>query len=250
MSLLKKAQRTGLLAGFLILLFVLGTSSVWGQSLPPAKDLLERSIVYHNPDNNWYKINHKILLASRRPDGSETTQTLLLSHGDAQFGFEMERDGKKIDAILELDGTCVTHINGSTEISEEDKKKYRLNCDQLEQSRDYYGYMLGLPMNLKDPGTILDPVAKRDKFQGEDVITLKVTYSEEVGADTWYFYLNPVTHALIGCRFYHDESKNDGEYLIFEDEVRVGKVVLPQKRKWYYNDDRGYLGEDEILKMP
>ena len=230
------------------LLFVVVHVS-YAQPLPPADEILDKSIAYHDPDGNWYNLNHEIDLLSRRPNGADRASTILLSHANAQFGMKMKRDGKDIESLLMQSGDCKASIDGSADISEEDREKYRLSCEGITRWRDYHGYMLGMPMNLRDPGTILDPTAKSVEFEGRQVISLKVTYTEEVGADTWYFYLDPESYALIGCRFYHDESKNDGEFLTFEGEASYGSIILPQTRKWYYNNNREFLGEDEIAAL-
>lgn len=229
------------------LLLILLASPVTAQVLPSAATLLDKSIAYHDPDGAWYAGEHQIELVSKRPEGDDRKTTVQLIHARGMFGLKMSRDNKEIAAMLKPAGDCETSINGEDEISDEDLKKYRLTCEGITSQRDYHGYMLGLPMNLKDPGTLLDPVAKHEGFEGEEVITLKVTYSEDVGSDTWYFYLNPETYALIGCRFFHDESKNDGEYLIFEGESSFGSIKLPRVRKWYFNNNKKFLGEDEIV---
>ena len=78
---------------------------------------------------------------------------------------------------------------------------------------------------------------------------LKVTYDEAVGQDTWYFYLDRKTYALVGYRFYHDESKNDGEYILLEGEASGAGLKLPKTRKWYRHEDDGFLGTDIIESM-
>ncbi len=225
------------------------TMPVMGQSLPPASEILDKSIAYHDPGNQWYSLNHDIELLSRRPNRDSRMTNIKLHHALGLFAFEMDRDGHDLMGELKKDGTCAATMNGSAEISDENQEKYRLNCAGITWWQGYHGYMLGLPMNLKDPGTILDPEAKRVEFEGQPAIALKVTYTEEVGADTWYFYLNPDNYALIGCRFYHDESKNDGEFLTFEGEISNDGITLPKTRKWFYNNNREFLGEDEILEV-
>jgi len=227
------------------LLCFLVVSSSLAQELPPAAELLDKSIAHHDPDGIWYSQNHEVILNSTRPSGPDRITTIYLNHNMGQFGMEMERDGKVVETKL-MGDDCEATVNGTADFSEEDKKAFRLTCEGITRWRDYHGYMLGLPMNLYDPGTILDPVANNVTFQGKDVISLKVTYEEGVGADTWYFYLDLSNYAVMGCRFYHDESKNDGEYLTFEGEVSSGSIILPKTRKWYINKDDEFLGEDEI----
>ena len=108
---------------------------------------------------------------------------------------------------------CHNTLAGTTEISGADKEKYRLNCQRAKMFRDYYAYLYGLPMKLKDAGTIVDKEVYATSFQGKECLSIRVTYEEAVGEDIWYFYFDKNSYALIGYRFYHEEEKNDGEYI-------------------------------------
>jgi len=54
--------------------------------------------------------------------------------------------------------------------------------------RNYYSYLWGMPMKLRDPGTRLDPEIRETTFEGRPVRALKFTYGAEVGSDTLHFY--------------------------------------------------------------
>jgi hypothetical protein len=114
--------------------------------------------------------------------------------------------------------------------------------------RNYYTYLWGLPMKLRDPGTIIDDNVHRVNFFGQELLEMKVTYHEEVGGDIWYFYFHPETYALSGYRFYHDEAANDGEYILLEDEAQIGDFRIPAQRHWYTHGERQYLGSDEVVE--
>lgn len=79
------------------------------------------------------------------------------------------------------------------------------------------------------------------------MLQIKVTYDAAVGGDIWYFYFDPSSFALSGYRFYHDESLNDGEYILLENETSVGALRIPAKRHWYTHQGNRYLGSDEIM---
>ena len=53
----------------------------------------------------------------------------------------------------------------------------------------------------------------------------------------------------MGCRFYHDESANDGEYITFEGLAEGGGLRLPRYREWYTNNGDRFLGSDEIRSV-
>jgi len=114
--------------------------------------------------------------------------------------------------------------------------------------RDYYVYLWGLPMKLRDPGTQLGGV-KSTTFTDQDAYSLRVTYAPEVGKDVWYFYFDRETAALVGYRFYHDEAKNDGEVIVLEGEYEGHGMRLPESRAWTTHQDDRYLGTDTLLAI-
>jgi hypothetical protein len=133
--------------------------------------------------------------------------------------------------------------------SEEQINKFSLSCERANMYKNYYTYLYGLPMKLKDKGTIIHQKVTKTKFKGKDYLVLKATYKKEVGKDTWYFYFDPTTYAMKGYRFYHDESKNDGEYILLEDETVFENVRLPQKRTWYTHKEDKLLGTDILAEL-
>ena len=119
----------------------------------------------------------------------------------------------------------------------------------MKRYRDYYTYLMGLPMKLKDPGTLIASQGILIERQGTSYLMLKVTYEPEVGSYTWYFYFDTKTFALKQYQFFHNEAKNDGEYIILEEEIEIGGIRMPKKRSWYYNSDQTYLGTDRLAKQ-
>jgi len=114
--------------------------------------------------------------------------------------------------------------------------------------KNYYTYLYGLPMKLKDSGTIINEKVKREIFKNKEYLILKVNYTEAIGKDTWYFYFDPSTYALEVYQFYHDEAKNDGEYILLDSLETINGIKMPKTRAWYYNKDNTYLGTDDLSK--
>ena len=137
-------------------------------------------------------------------------------------------------------------FNGEEFFSDEIKNDYRLDCERASVLKDYYSYLYGLPMKLKDPGTIIDPEVQKIIIEDKEYFVMKVTYEESVGKDTWYFYFDQNTFALKQYKFYHDESKNDGEFILLEDELEVNGIKMPKNRSWYLNSNNKFLGIDKL----
>lgn len=227
-----------------LLLLVTVVVSASAQTAPSAEEVLQKSIAYHGMEG-WDAQHHRLTLKEIRPNGSDRTTVIDIDNVQGRFAVQSEREGNRVEASVEGED-CTATVNGSAEISDDLRERYRLSCEGIGWWRDYYGYLYGLPAKLQDPGTRLAADVETTTFQGQEVLVLKVTYDADMGEDTWYFYVDPSTYALTGCRFYHDESKNDGEYIVFEGEVVQDGLRLPKTRRWFMNADDAYLGADVI----
>jgi len=152
-----------------------------------AENWLNRSIQYHDPGGAWADSAWSFEITESRPNGADRKTALRISPGGEDFAWITERDGRRLEGRLDESG-CVLRLDGSEEISDADRERFRLNCDRLRWLRDYYGYLWGLPMKLRDPGTVLDPEVARVQVGGRDRVALRVTYRAGVGEDTWYHY--------------------------------------------------------------
>lgn len=214
-------------------------------SLPPADTLLARSIAYHDPEGTFMQRTHRLVLRETRPGRPDRQTTLTFDGPGTRMALVQERDGHTIDAEVGPDA-CTAALDGSTSIPDSLATRYRLTCEGLRWVRDYYTFLFALPMKLTAPGTRLAPEATATTFQGEGVHALQVTFDAEVGTDTWYLYLDPDTHALVGYRFYHEGVPDEGEYVVLEGEATAAGIRLPRTRRWYTTTDDRFLGADII----
>lgn len=214
-----------------------------------AEELLNRSIVYHDPDGRWERGTFEITDQSSRLDGTGRRTVLRFDNARSRFEIEQVVDGRDLKIAVENDAVVEVRLDGRAELSPEEIDRYRLSSAQVLTTRNFYLYLYGLPMKLKDPGTRLDPEAKETVFQGRPAYELRVTYDESVGSDTWYFYLDRETYALVGHRFYHDESAGDGEYTVLSEEVSGEGLRLPRVRKWYRNQGDEFFITHTILSI-
>lgn len=209
--------------------------------------LLDSAISYHDPNGNWKAFKGKLWIEMETPSSSLRETVLELDLPAHYFKSTVTKDALTVTSELDK-GKCTLRLNGSKTIAPKLKDSLKITCDRAKMMKNYYTYLYGLPMKLKDPGTILDPNVARKKFKGKEYLVLKAGYDKEVRSDTWYFYFDPKTYALEAYRFYHDERKNDGEYILLSEAIRVNGIAIPKKRAWYYNKDDKYLGTDILRK--
>lgn len=224
-------------------LFLITTPFYIHAQVITGQQLLERSIQYHDPKDKWDAFKGTLSLTETRPNGADRKSVLKLDNKKAYFYLDQSREGYSIEKIVEQNA-CSYKVNGATVVADSLVQKFRLTCPQLQRIKNYYVYLWGMPMKLKDPGTQIHEKVSTTTFQGDEVLSMKVTYDKTVGEDIWYFYFNPKNYALVGYRFYHDEAVNDGEYIPLVGEEVINGIRFPKTRTWYVNKDDRLLGAD------
>ena len=223
--------------------FVLFSLTFYSQDIT-GNELLDKTINYHDPTGNWDTFNGTFNVFMEIPNKPNRVTEIKINLPKEYFYSKATRDTTITEFILEKD-KCKIVYNGTSDFSEEIAKEKRLSCDRATMYKNYYTYLYGLPMKLKDPGTIIDETVELKKFKGKEYLVLKATYEEGIGKDIWYFYFNPTTFAMEVYQFFHEEAKNDGEYyILLTEEETINGIKMPKNRAWYTNKDDKLLGTD------
>lgn len=225
----------------------LTASALTAQSFS-AETILNKSITYHDPNGNWDSFRGELLITMQTHNRPKRQTHLQWDFPREYFKSTVTQGGVTTQSLWQK-GRCTHWYENSTSFSDAIAQKHRLNCATTTKMRNYYTYLYGLPMKLKDPGAQLDPKVLRRTLNGEPFLCLRVTYTEEVGKDTWYFYLDPESYQLRHYQFYHNESEGDGEYILLSGEEIIQGIKMPKTRAWYTNADDRYLGTD-VLNNP
>lgn len=226
-----------------LLILLLSTVS-FSQKLT-GEQLLEKAIQYHDPNGNWETFNGTLNVTMKTPKNPNRDSEIKINLPEEYFYVKALRGENTTEYTVDKN-ICTIKFNGKKP-SEEEKKEHKLSCKRASLYKNYYTYLYGLPMKLKDNGTIIHNKVERKNFKGKEYLVLKATYNKEVGKDTWYFYFNPKTYAMEVYQFFKDKP-NSGEYILLTDIATVNGIKMPKNRAWYYNKDNGYLGTD-ILKV-
>jgi len=171
---------------FFLLFGLLFSITVLSQELTGSQ-LLDKAIEYHDPKNQWPTFQGKLSITMTTPDQTQRISDITIKLPEEYFQVRSAKDEVIIEQTVNK-GECMLKLNGSIEISDDDKKTHRLTCERATMYKNYYTYLYGLPMKLKDPGTIIAPTTQKKIFKGKEYLVLKVTYEKEVGGDIWYFY--------------------------------------------------------------
>jgi hypothetical protein len=215
---------------------------------PTAAVVLERALAHHDPQNHWKRSRFRLELRETRPNGTERRTRIQFQNALDSFEILTDRDGHRIEGLLAGED-CIVSLDGSTEFTDAERDQFKLTCERTRWLRNYYTYLWGLPMKLRDPGTLIDEETSDVWYQKRRVWSVRVTYDEAVGSDIWYFYFDQETFALVGYRFFHDEAKNDGEYIVLAGETEVEGMRIPTRRTWYTNAEGRHLGDDLLVEI-
>lgn len=223
------------------LLLLLLSFTSFSQELT-GNQLLEKAIQFHDPYNNWETFKGVLSVTMEIPKKPNRISNISINLPEEYFSVLAKRDTIITEYTVKK-GDCSISFNGDENPSEEIKKKFSLNCEHANMYKNYYSYLYGLPMKLKDEGTIIHQKVEKKQFKGKDYLVLKATYTAAVGKDTWYFYFNPKTYAMEVYQFFK-ATKDSGEYIILGGLETINGVKIPKVRSWYYNKDNKYLGTD------
>ncbi len=211
-------------------------------------ELLNKAITYHDPGNHWSSFSDTLLVTMETPKSSKRESTIVINLPDNYFYVKAKKDSLTTEYTIDKENCSIT-VNGDQNPDEDLLKRHNLSCDRAVLYKNYYTYLYGLPMKLKDPGTIIDETVQLKSFKRKDYLVLKVTYDKTVGKDVWFFYFDPETYAMDIYQFYKTDAEGNlkpksGEYILLTEMTTIGHIKMPKNRAWYYNKDDGYLGTD------
>jgi hypothetical protein len=208
------------------------------------EELLNKAIEYHDPNGNWGKFNATLSVSMETPKSSPRYSEIKIDLPNEYFYLKATRDTVETSYTITKD-KCRTSIIDSTSLQ-------RNPCETAALYKNYYTYLYGLPMKLKDPGTQIDDKVELKNFNGKEYLVLKVTYDESVGTDVWFFYFDPKSYAMEIYQFFKGDplgqGKDTGEYILLSEEKIINEIKMPRLRAWYYNKNDEYLGTDTLNK--
>ena len=210
-----------------------------------AEQLVEKSIMAHDPKGRYDRFNETLDYQIVR-DGHQTRNFILkLNPAKDRFSYEVKSDS--VNFIQSVDkGKCTFELNGNTTFSDEAAAINQLTCERTKYLRDVYFYLFGLPYKIKDKGVQINSIVEVVVFDEKESYKLKVNFDKEVGADTWWFFIDKTTFLINGYQFLH--GTGPGEFIYLRDNIIVGDVLMAKTKLWHWNDTKVHFRTDTINK--
>jgi len=139
-----------------------------------ATQLLAKSIKYHDPQNRWDSLDATLNFKTLMADKSERKRVIRLNNKHGEFHFTGEYTEGRLEYTIDAGGAKAMW-NGSTTIPTDKASKYQISEARAVMFRNYFSYLYGMPMKLRDIGTIIDPTVFRVSFYDKVYDRIRVT---------------------------------------------------------------------------
>ena len=223
----------------ILLALVLISFTSFGQT-PNSNDIIKASIKYHDPQGEWEGLDADFVVLSDR----DTAWLHLANLRSMVEWKEKLKDGRYITGGYQGD-SCFVKIDDKLIEPKGQIDNLLLDCPQIIGRSNYWLYMYGLPMKLKDEQAVIDPKPEKVNFLDNQYWRIKVHYNNPDG-ERWQFYFDTDSYRFAIAQYFHPALGDDNEYIIFDTPIQVGTMVLPSKHNWYMYNKKEYIGFEQI----
>ena len=159
-----------------VLITLFSLQSIFGQSLT-GEQLLEKAIQYHDPQGMWPSFQGEFKVILETPNNPQRESIITIDLPQEYFNVSTIRDGKTSFREIKNNNCRFSTKDDTVKEATLGEK----DCERTEMFKNYYTYLYGLPMKLKDPGTHIVPEVHTKTFKGKEYLVLRVTYDEAIG---------------------------------------------------------------------
>ena len=116
------------------------------------------------------------------PNQSPLISDITINLPAEYFSFTAVRDSITQGYILSKN-TCILHYINK-ELSQEESENKNVPSEHATFYKNYYTYLYGLPIKLKDKGTYLNPEIERKRFKGKELKFFRFILFNKLGFKT------------------------------------------------------------------
>lgn len=206
--------------------------------------ILKQSQAYHDPEGEWKSAILDLEIREPRVQGAGRFSNVDLDNTTGAFSMERNRGQKISTHQIDATGKASTLLDNEEVTDPETIKEYFLQPERNANYRSYYQFFYGLPMNLTpDYGTFKK--TGEQTLNGQRLISMDFELKQSMIAKTWRIFFSPEDYRVMGVQTMDNEE--EGEYLIFNGEAKLGNMRVPRFRHWYDSQEHSYLGSDILV---
>ena len=211
------------------------------------RQLIEASSRVHDPEGRWSAFAAAFEIATV-PAGAVTgwSNTVYLDRVRDTFSRAQEASGYE---LLQTQGVATGCRASWTRPNVSQRDSMRLgigadDCRAVERQRNFYAFLLGLPMSaLEGGGVFSEPVDTVD-FRGETALVVRLAFPTDDTAPAWWLYISPEDYLLTGAKF--EFASGSGEVISYPLQERFDGFLLKPRQEWYRLDAVTPISVDEL----
>lgn len=199
------------------------------------EEIISRTIEFHDPYNNWHTLRAEFHFDSQFSFADSTQEDIVVQIEVAENNFKYDNKYRKVALSYPRDTCMQESENGS--------------CEQYRWTKNFYTYIWGLPMKLKDPGIHPEKETKKTFFNNYKCHVVPVHYEKE----NFLFYIDTANFQLRGFEFHKNDSSGKGEKIVLKDLYEFNHIKFPRHKTYIILPENTLGGTNEvklIRKLP
>ena len=207
--------------------------------------IVQNAIDYHDPKRLWGMFAGKFIIQSGEAGATE----LQIDNGSSfALWTEVLKSDDSLSGGYNKD-SCIVRLNGKDIPQVGSLENFLLDCENIKGRTNYWVYMYGLPMKLKDEQVHF--VGKPEKVSFLDKVhwRIRVNYNPGQSDEYWQFFFDTETFALKVAQFFHPALKGDSEYILYEETKELAGIKIPTKHSWYMYNDKEFIGFEKLVRI-
>ncbi|WP_271784669.1 DUF6503 family protein [Aquimarina algiphila] len=212
-----------------------------------ASAILNKSIAAHDKNNNWNTTSIEIQIQEPRISNPKRYSILKLNNRSGTFELSRNREGHIVKYSINEKGENSVLLDDNEVIDSLVIKKYGLDTSRNSNYRRFYSMMYGLPMSIpeylktiNDGGEVI--------FNKEACYKIVIELKEPIITKFWNVYISKKSNYVVGVEIFHEDDKEKGERMYFENLIEINEMKLPRIRHWLDLKNNDYGGSDIIIK--
>lgn len=205
------------------------------ESKMKGQDILEKTIAYHDPNNNWNSYKGIMYEVTVFADNYVVKETIEINKPD---DFYLSTAFQEIGTIKRgMDkGKHFFSLNDDTNISEEIKKNWGLSEVGITNMKAMHTGHFGLPMHLKSIGMKIQENSNIVDFEGRRCYELTFVGMPDLVVNKSYvgkmiLYIDAKSYSMRGSRW--ELSGIPALYVIYSEEIDINGVRIPHIMSCY-----------------
>ncbi len=196
-----------------------------------AEEIIDKSVTFHDPSNNWHKLHARFMFVSKFKNNPFPTENLAITINNPKNEFKYQNIQRNFEASFTPNNCKTISKTG--------------DCNNYTWTKNFYTYVWGLPMKLKDTGVKIDSSYTTEVLHNQKCYKVSVQYP----AENYFFYFRCSDFELVAFSFLKNDSSGHGEFVEMSGKYIFNNITFPRKRVCKELVTKKILGENSVINI-